>query len=204
MRPFQRLVKGLALKKASKIVDHSSPYLYGRVLDLGAGRCYIAREIEKRLSLTVTCVDVKPLGLTELPLILYDGIHIPLGDSSHDCVLLAYVLHHCNRPIRVLKEAIRVCKGNLVIFEDDESILRKPQDFFYNRLHSVDTPFNFKSEKDWLDVFDALDLELVAVKRGVEKEWFYPFVPHTMYVLRVKKLPGTASTPPAYSGKPVD
>ena len=193
MRIIQRLVRPLALQKATKVVAACGPYLNGRVLDLGAGRCYIAREIETRLALPVTCVDVKSLGQTELPVMLYDGIDLPFAENAFDCALLIYVLHHCNRPIRVLKEAIRVCQGNIVIFEDDESFLRKPQDFFYNSLHGVDTPFNFKAEKDWLDIFEALDLEVVAIQRGVEKEWFYPFVPHTMFVLRVNKVPAQGS-----------
>ena len=41
-------------------------------------------------------------------------------DNFFDSAIIAYVLHHCDDPVSVLKEAKRVCRGNIIIFEDIE------------------------------------------------------------------------------------
>lgn len=48
----------------------------------------------------------------------------------------------------------------------------------------METPFKFRTEKEWLGIFKKLNLKIVAVKHDVEREWFYPFVQHTMVVVR--------------------
>ena len=189
MKALEKLARSLLLQKASKIADACETHVAGRVLDLGAGRCYIGRELQRRRPVSVISADIANLNQTDLPYVIYDGVNVPFHDQSFDTVLLVYVLHHCNRPVKVLREAMRVCRGKIILFEDDESILRKPQDFIYNQLHGVATPFNFKSSREWLDIFEALDVKVAAVVHGVEKEWFYPFVPHTMYVLNVGRRP---------------
>jgi hypothetical protein len=56
-------------------------------------------------------------------------------------------------------------------------------DYIVNKLHGVDTPFNFKSTNEWQAVFKKLKLQLIAQKKGVESEWYYP-VEHIMYVVK--------------------
>ena len=114
-----------------------------------------------------------------------DGKRIPFKDNEFDTALIAYVLHHCEEPLKVLKEARRVTKGNIIIFEDTKpSAFVNMMDFFSNRLRGVKTPFKFRAEKEWLGIFKKLNLKIAAVKHNVEREWFYPFVEHTMVVVR--------------------
>ena len=95
-----------------------------------------------------------------------------------------YVLHHAENPINLLMECIRVSKKRIVIFEDNAgSLLAKPLDIVYNKLHGVDAPLNFKSIDKWIKEFKKLDLKIIKVKRGIEKQWFYPGVEHMMFVL---------------------
>lgn len=180
---INKIMKPFCLIKAKKIYKECNKFLGKTVLDIGAGRCLIAKEIKNRRRCDIICLDVKDLNETELKLIVYGGKKIPFKDKTFESVLLVYVLHHCNNPEAVLKEAARVSKGNIIIFEDIDSKITRFCDFFVNKiLHRVDTPLNFKSDKEWKGLFKSLNLYLVKYKTGVEKEWFYP-VKHIMYVL---------------------
>ena len=180
---FDKTYKKLCINKAKKICNVCSNYVIGSVLDIGSGRGYIAKEISKRGN-KVQCLDVKNLNLTDMPLKLYDGEKIPFKSNSFDTVLVCYVLHHAKNPVNLLKECVRVSKKRIIIFEDNASSpLTKILDVLFNKLHSVDTPLNFKSINEWIREFKKLDLKIMKVKRGVEKQWFYPGVEHIMFVL---------------------
>lgn len=185
MSLFETLIKPLLLAKARKINDCCKEFLKGNVLDVGAGRCYIAKEIQAKNKVKITCLDIKDLSRTDMKVIVHDGKNFPFKSNAFDTALIAYVLHHCDEPIKVLRETIRVCKGNIIIFEDTKpSAFVNMMDFFSNRLRGVKTPFKFRTEKKWLSIFKKLNLKIVAVKHNVEREWFYPFVEHTMVVVR--------------------
>ena len=181
---FDFLIKPLLLVKARKIDKYCKPYLKEKVIDVGAGRCYISKRLESR-GLDVTCLDVKDLSRTGMKVTVYDGRNFPFKNNHFDSALIAYVLHHCEDPVKVLKETIRVCKGNIVIFEDTKpSPVTNIMDFASNKIRGVDTPFKFRTESQWQWIFKKLNLKIVAVKHNVEREWFYPFVEHTMIVVR--------------------
>jgi len=183
---FRNIYKKLCINKAKKIFNACGTYVIGSVLDVGSGRCYIAKEISK-LGNKVQCLDIKDHNLTNLPLKLYDGKKIPFKANSFDTVLICYVLHHADNPIRLLKECARVSKNRIIVFEDNaDSPLTKILDALFNKLHSVDTPLNFKSYNEWVKEFKKLSLKITKIKRGVEKQWFYPGVEHFMFVLDKK------------------
>lgn len=190
MKLFNRFVRPLCLCKARKIVDHCGRFLGGKILDVGAGRCYIAKEIQTRLNADISCIDVSDLNETDLTLVVYDGEKIPYETSTFDTVLLVYVMHHCRDPLSTLKECIRVTKpgGKIIIFEDFGFILfNYILDWVSNKLHSVDAPLNFRTREEWRQTFGGLGMEIAHVENGVERQVFYPFVEHTMFVLKVRK-----------------
>lgn len=182
---ISKLAKRLSLTKAKKINEHCKYFIEGSLLDVGAGRCYIAKTIKEKNNIDVHCVDVQDKNKTNLKLIVYDGNKLPFKDREFGTVLLCYVLHHCKNPESVLKECIRVCKNNIIIFEDaNPGLLTKGMDHLFNTIRGVKAPLNFKTEAQWLRLFKDLKLEILKIERNVEKEWFYPFVRHTMFVLR--------------------
>ncbi len=190
MKLFNKLVKPLCFCKARKIAHHCGSFVKGEVLDVGAGRCIIAREIKKQLNVNVSCIDVVDHNETEMKLTIYDGKKIPFKENNFNTVMLVYVLHHCDDPISVLKECLRVCKknGRLIIFEDFGFIFfTYLLDWISNKLHNVEAPLNFKKYDEWKNIFTGLNMEIEHVEDGVERQFFYPFVNHKMFVLRVKK-----------------
>lgn len=190
MKLFDYFIMPLCLTKARKIEKHSRPYIKGKVLDLGAGRCLIAKEImlkHNKKKSEVACCDVIDVNKTDLKLTLYDGKKLPYKTNQFDTVIIAYVLHHCDRPFAVLKEALRVCRGKIIIFEDTEmGPFKKIVDSAVNKMNSkeINIPMNFMTERQWLATFKRMGLKLVHKEDGVEKEWFYPFVRHSMFVVK--------------------
>ncbi|MDP6600022.1 MAG: methyltransferase domain-containing protein [Candidatus Woesearchaeota archaeon] len=148
---FDKIYRRLCIKKAKKICNGCNSCLTGNILDVGSGRCHIAKEISKKTGEKVQCLDVKGPNLTDLPLKLYNDKKIPFSTNSFDTTLLCYVLHHAKNPINLLKEGIRVFKKNIIIFKDNaDNLLAKPLDFVYNKLYSVDAPLNFKNIDGWV------------------------------------------------------
>lgn len=189
---FDRITLPLCKIKARKVERHARKYISGKVLDIGAGRCLIAYQVEKEnkeRNVKVIPIDVIDVNVTGMKLRVYDGSKLPYKDNCFDTVMINYVLHHCNNPVKVLKEAIRVCKGNIILFEDTNmNFIAKTVDSTVNKLNNEDinTPLNFKTDKQWRELFKKLKLKIVAVEKNVEKEWFYPFIEHTMFVVRKK------------------
>ena len=181
---ISKLAEKLSLIKANKINKHCSSYVQGDLLDVGAGRCYIANTLKQKNNIDVHCVDIQDQNKTELKLELYDGSTLPYKENEVGTILLCYVLHHCKNPEIVLKECVRVCKHRIIIFEDsDPTFFTKWMDYSFYTLRGVKAPLNFKTKSEWTELFKKLDLKIIKVESGVEKEWFYPFVEHTMFVL---------------------
>ncbi len=174
----------LCLLKARKIADAAQDYVEGSLLDVGSGRGHIAQEIQKRKNNKVQLLDVKDLNETKLPYTLFDGERIPFEDNSFDTLLVCYVLHHTKDPAKLLRECARVSRKRIIIFEDNpKSLLTKPLDVIFNKLHGVATPLNFKTIEEWRQIFKEHKLSVTSMQRGVEKEWFYPGVEHIMFVV---------------------
>lgn len=88
------------------------------VLNLGAGDCRLDERLAREHGCAVTSLDVADYNETGRPLFLYDGLHIPYADDSFDAVLLIFSLHHAEDPGAVLREAKRVCRRDIIAFED--------------------------------------------------------------------------------------
>ena len=190
MKISNRLVKPLCLCKSRKIAERCGNFLSGRIIDVGAGRCYIAKELKSKYSKDITCVDIDDLNETDMKLAVYDGKKLPHRNNSFDTALLVYVLHHCENPVETLKDVARVVKkgGKIIIFEDFGFILfTHALDWLSNKMHNVDAPLHFKKYNEWVSLFKDLNLEIIDIRHGVERQVFYPFAEHKMFVLKVKK-----------------
>jgi ubiquinone/menaquinone biosynthesis C-methylase UbiE len=93
------------------------------------------------LGVNIICLDVVNEHQTDVPFLMYDGKKIPYEDNTFDAVLLIYTLHHCDDPIEVLKEARRVSKGKIIIFEDTytnffNKLLAKIFDYYSNKKYN--------------------------------------------------------------------
>jgi len=150
-----------------------------KVLDIGAGGGWISRELQKRKNVGITLLDVINFNQTDFKLIIYDGKKMPFSENNFNASFLVCVLHHCQEPLEVLKEAVRVTKDKIIIIEDVHNsalsrFLLCFKDIFANLAFCVFTklakeitniPFNFKKISEWEKAFEDLDLKVIYKKK---------------------------------------
>jgi ubiquinone/menaquinone biosynthesis C-methylase UbiE len=141
-----------------------------RILDLGCGSAVVSKAFQDFFQADVIGVDVLDRRICLIPFKIIDGRNLPFSNKSFDTVLIAYVLHHSEDPVSLLKEAERVTRKNIVVYEDlPEGFISKLFCKFHGNL--FDTLFQNKSEtlfktgKEWQDIFKKLGLKLTFQKR---------------------------------------
>lgn len=159
------------------------------VLDIGAGGGWIGKCLSDSREAKVTLLDVADMNRTNLPLQTYDGKHIPFPDASFDDSLLLFVLHHCEDPLQVLSEAVRVSGKRLIIFEDTfrnpvEKFLAGLNDwisnspFFITDPRKMNMPFHYRKVTEWEDIFRKLSLRVTF-----KKETSHFITRHVLFIL---------------------
>lgn len=146
--------------RATLIARQLAPYFSPQqsLLEIGAGKGLVARELQRKTQAPLTLVDVVDYNQTDLPLQIYDGLHLPFPDESCDYSLLIFVLHHTPDPIPVLAEALRVARRGVVIAENHvEGWLRKPItrviDSIPHWQHGVPICYCARTIDEWQAVF---------------------------------------------------
>jgi len=141
-----------------------------KILDLGCGSGIVAKNFRDFFKAEILGVDIKDNRIIPIPFKIIDGQSLPFKDLIFDVVLISYVLHHSKDPETLLKEAKRVGK-KIIIFED------LPEGFFselkcsfhqasYNAFFQKEKQkFNFKSKKEWQELFKRLGLKIIAQKQ---------------------------------------
>jgi ubiquinone/menaquinone biosynthesis C-methylase UbiE len=142
------------------------------LLDLGCGSGIIGKEFGRFFNSEVLGLDIIDNRVVEIPFRRYEGNNISfLKDDSHDTILINFVLHHCQNPIELLKEAKRVSKGNIIIYENiPEGLLSKLFCYF----HGVSFAYFFQKNsnrgqffenKEWEEIFEKIGLKVVYSKK---------------------------------------
>jgi len=91
------------------------------LLDIGVGSgLALQHVIQQNPQLSAIGIDIRDLRLpnVNVPLQIYNGRSIPFADNYFEVSLIFYVLHHCEDPQQVLREAIRVTRGKIIIIEE--------------------------------------------------------------------------------------
>ncbi len=148
------------------------------VLDVGCGDGEIAWLIgQERPDLRIRGVDVLVRNQTRVPVDPYDGQTLPLADHSVDVVTLIDVLHHCEQPVAVLREAARVARQAIVIKDHNlcgfgaKTTLRF-MDWVGNHRYGVALPYHYLRPDQWTSAFGDLDLKVQSYCRNLG---LYPF-----------------------------
>ena len=166
------LLQGVLRRRGRRKAERVGPHLAkgGVVLDLGAGEGYVGLALQKRLGGRAVLADVSNAARVPLAAVHYDGRRLPFATASFDGVALCYVLHHCERPGRVLAEAMRVCRpgGRVVVVE---SVYRTGRgrrllrllDWTANALRGhVGGPLHHRRAAAWRGLADRLGGRVVA------------------------------------------
>jgi ubiquinone/menaquinone biosynthesis C-methylase UbiE len=158
-------VRKETLHTVSLVAPHVAPGT--SVLDVGCGEGYVMEELAALGAAEVFGVDVVDIRQERArPFRLFDGVELPFIDHRFDVVVLSFVLHHVpdDRKRALLREALRVCRGTVVIVEDTPATRL---DRFLNRLHGDEyrrrikstASYGFLTEGEWRWLFRGMGLE---------------------------------------------
>jgi SAM-dependent methyltransferase len=134
-----------------------------RILDIGGGWGFYHEPLAKRGHEHLVLDVVKP-RVKKCPVLVYDGNRIPFPDKSFDVSLFVTVLHHVPDPEALIREAIRVTSGKVILIEDLYhhapgrwwTVLR---DQILN-IEFFGHPKNFKTATSWICLFESLGTSL--------------------------------------------
>jgi SAM-dependent methyltransferase len=151
---FQRRIHALATVIAPLLSR-------GKILDLGAGNGQIgALLMTLRSDIEVTGIDVHLRPETFIPVIEYDGQHIPFEDDTFAGVIVVDVLHHTDDFRAILRECLRVSPR--VVIKDHfyenavEHLILRGLDWVGNAPHGVRLPYNYFTRRQWEDALQTL------------------------------------------------
>lgn len=175
--------------RSSQVYNQIKNYVKGKfVLDLGCGNGKVGEALNKD-GFKVRLMDSVDYNKSSLPLELYNGDKIPAQTSSIDTTLLLMVLHHCDNPISVLEEAVRVTSKRLIVIEsifisEEERRFNIFMDWFYNRIFSyenVNVPLNFRTPSEWEKLFLKYFKSVKSIDLGID----LPICPehHWLFIL---------------------
>ena len=191
-------------RRVQILAQHLAPLLpaEANVLDVGCGDGRITSTLAaSRPDLHFEGLDVMARPNAQIPVAVFDGLHIPKPDRSYHTLLLIDVVHHAQDPATLLREAARVASGNIVLKDHllqgalAEATLRF-MDGVGNRRHGVPIPNHYWSEDTWRTVWSELELALHHFETDlgiypVPFNWFFDRQLHFVAQLGVR--PGVAN-----------
>ena len=142
-----------------------------KMLDLGCGSGLAGKEFQDFFKADLIGIDVVDMRVEKIPFKVFDGLNIPFPDNNFDCVLIAYVLHHTKEPDYLLKEARRVARNRIIVYEDlTEGWLSKlicgiHGNTFSYLFQNKKGNNNFKKRQDWKNIFESLKLKIIFEKK---------------------------------------
>jgi len=142
-----------------------------KILDLGCGSAIAGREFQKFFKADLIGIDIVDIRVEKIPFQIFDGANIHFPDGHFDYILVSYVLHHAKDLLFLLKEAKRVAKKRIIIYEDliegwlSRLICKIHGSTFSYFFQDKKGSDNFKKEKDWKIIFDNLKLKIIFEKR---------------------------------------
>jgi SAM-dependent methyltransferase len=158
------------------------------VLDVGCGDGLFALTLSKlRPDLRIEGAEAFPRAACRIPVVAFDGSHLPFPPGSFEACLLIDVLHHADEPAALLAEAARVGSGRVIIKDHlREGIAAGPclrfMDVVGNRRHGVALPFRYYNSDEWERMFAKCNL--AAVSRNPVGN-LYPFPANLVFGRRL-------------------
>lgn len=161
----QSLIYDRRIRRLSELLSRTIPRSC-TVLDVGCGDGKLAWSLQQRRpDLRIEGVDVLIRERTWLPVKEFDGKSLPYPDSAFDAVMLIDVLHHTPDSFALLQEGLRVSRLWLVVKDHFRNGLAaglrlRLMDYAGNSHHGVTLPYNYLSDKQWVELEGRLDAKL--------------------------------------------
>lgn len=138
-----------------------------RIADVGSGNGVLCDLLRSR-RFDVTPIDIADKSIVpSVQPVIYDGLRLPFGDDDFDVALAITVLHHTKDPDVILAEMSRVARRLIVIEEIYDSTFQRYATYAIDSLFNLEFaghPRTNRTDAGWRRAFDALDLEVEAVR----------------------------------------
>jgi len=160
-----------------------------KILDLGCGSGIIGKEFKDYFQADLIGVDIKDQRIVNIPFQLFDGLHLPFLENSFDSVLISFVLHHAQDPIGLLKEAKRVTRNKIIVYED---LPGKGLGNIICKIHAISFSRFFQKNKEGGIFFTAQELKKIfddlKLKLILEKGVSFPLNPVKKKLFVLEKI----------------
>jgi SAM-dependent methyltransferase len=163
--------KTVRLPRRERITRSLAAHL-GRVdslLDIGCGDGKNTQRLGMTAGATrIVGVDVHVRQQTFIEVQPYNGRDLPFPDASFDAVSLLDVLHHCEEPERVLREAVRVARS-MVVLKDHFAFgplsykLLHYMDLVGNAKDRIPSPATYFHPREWVGLIDHAGARVAAI-----------------------------------------
>jgi ubiquinone/menaquinone biosynthesis C-methylase UbiE len=183
------------LKRAQLLGEKILPFIQEgeSVLDFGCSNMMVSKYIASKKKISLTGIDILDYKIQDADFIKYEGGRLPFKDEQFDVVLSIFVLHHTDNPTFHLQELIRVSKRKIILCEDTfknkiEENLTQLMDWMYNRTlvsNINDRATNFKSVKEWNELFEKNKVTVKNYKRIIPFPFF--FIPTRNVIIELSK-----------------
>lgn len=184
-RVHSSLVFSRRVERLTRALDALIP-ASAKILDVGCGSGLISWNLQQLSSRReFVGIDVVERDTCMIPCQMYDGDKLPFGPASFDYVLFVDVLHHTPDAESLLAQAKRIARCGIVVKDHycesglDYRTLSL-MDWFGNAQYGVALPNNYKSTREWREMFGRLGLREI---RTVTDIGLYPF-PFNMFFER--------------------
>ena len=138
-----------------------------QLLEIGSGPGSVLTEF-RAAGYAVEGLDVSDSAYEDgLKATLYDGAYMPFDDGAFDTALLLTVLHHTPDPEAILKEAVRVARRVIIIEDVFESAWQRKYTKVADSITNLEFfghPHTNRSDPEWRDTFNRLELDLVQAE----------------------------------------
>ncbi len=150
-----------------------------RIIDLGCGSGIVGQKLSEHFKAQVIGADVADTRAKNIPFCLIGDNVLPFDNDEFDICFISFVLHHATNPAITLKEAKRITKDKIIIYEDlAEGFFARIRCFFHKMFYNIlagtwGKRCHFKTQGEWEKLFSDLGLEVAAKKRiGMKKIFF--------------------------------
>jgi SAM-dependent methyltransferase len=164
-------------EKLTRALDKLLPAA-ATILDVGCGNGVISWKLRQMSpGRQFTGIDVVERDTCMIPCSMYDGDTIPFAPASFDYVLFVDVLHHTPDSEKLLAQAARIARRGIVIKDHYcESVLDYRtlalMDWFGNAQYGIALPNDYKSTRQWRELFGRLGLREIRTETEIG---LYPF-----------------------------
>lgn len=171
MKGIERIHGAYVHSRRTRVLAEAAARLLPRgvsVVDIGCGDGLFAALLsELRPDLEITGVEVAPRPTCRVPVIAFDGEHLPFADGHFGASVLIDVLHHTRAPAALLREAARVSGGRVLLKDHTRTgrlsgLILRFMDETGNRRHRVALPFNYLGPDEWSRAYADANMEVEA------------------------------------------